>query len=483
MNNLGNNKLFSILSTFSKVEFNRLIKFVNSPYFNANDDLIKLSEIYKNKIFKGHSPDDDKIAIWNSLYPNTKFNDVRFRKLSSDLLKLVEEYLAVEIFNKKKIQKINYTLESIGDRKLYKLYNSTLSNARRVSERTIFKDGEFYYDQYLIEKNYYNLKNSDLDRSAVTNVEDIINNLDYFYLIQKLRLLCETVSRKTIKSTEYQLLFLDEIISHLNKHSYDHVPAISIYFNMYLTMVSNEDKYYFKLKSLLEKHLHLFPKAEVIEIYTTPINYCLKQANLGSQEFLLEFLKLNENLLERNIIAENELSPWRFKNIITAACKLKRFDWADNFINQYIDKIPPNYRENAFTFNTAMLYFYQKKYSDLLPLLLQVDYQDFTYSLTSKIFTVVSYFELDEIEPLLSFIDAFRAYLTRQPKLSQKRKQKYLNTLKVIKKICKTSVWEENKIKKLKTEVESYKGELSLEDWVFEKITELENNTRPSRAH
>ena len=484
MNKLHKNKLISILSTFSKVEFNRFKKFVESPYFNSNKDLISLLTSIEKSIFKGHDANNFKEDIWKKLYEDKPYDDVRLRKVFSDLLKLLEDYLAQEVYEKNPIHKINYTIQAVGERNLYKLYNSTMNTARRLSERALYKDGEFYYDQYIIEKKYYDLQNSDLDRSSNTNVEKIINNLDYFYLIEKLRLLCESVNRVNIISAEYKLLFLDEIIEHMQKHSYEEVPAISIHYHMYLTLVSKDgDEHYFKLKELLEKNIDLFPKNQAKEIYTTAINYCLKRANYGKQEFLLEFLNLNEYLLEKNIIAENELSPWKFKNIITAACKLKRFEWAENFINQYKDKITDKYRENAITFNTAQLYFYQKRYTDLLPLLLQVDYEDFTYSLNSKLFTVITYYELDEIEPLLSFIEAFRTYLNRQSKLSASRKKRYLNTLKIVKKISRLNFADEKKLTKIKEETTSMKGEITLEDWIFEKIESLEKSIRPSQAH
>lgn len=484
MNKLNKNKLFSILSTFSKVEFNRFKKFVESPYFNSNKDLITLLLSIETAIFKGHDANNFKEDIWKKLYQDKPYDDVRLRKVFSDLLKLLEDYLAQEVYEKNPIHKINYAIQAVGERNLHKLYNSTMNTARRLSDRALYKDGEFYYDQYIIEKKYYDLQNSDLDRSSMTNVEKIINNLDYFYLIEKLRLLCETVNRKNIISAEYKLLFLDEIIEHMQKHSYEEVPAISIHYHMYLTLVSKDgDEHYFKLKALLEKHIDLFPKDQAKEIYTTAINYCLKRANFGNQDFLFEFLNLNEYLLEQNIIAENELSPWRFKNIITAACKLKRFEWAENFINQYKDKITKSYRENAITFNTAQLYFYQKKYTELLPLLLQVEYQDFTYSLSSKLLTVVTYYELDEIEPLLSFIEAFRTYLNRQSKLSVARKKRYLNTLKIVKKLSRLSFSDQKKLAKIKEEALSLKGQISSEAWIFEKIESLEQPTRPSQAH
>ena len=97
--------------------------------------------------------------------------------------------------------------------------------------------------------------------------------------------------------------------------------------------------------------------------------------------------------------------------------------------------------------------------------------------------TVTAYYELDEIEALLSYIEAFRIYLKRQTKMSTNRKSKYLNFLKVVKKLALLNEFDEKKQLKLIEEVHSLKGKLSNEDWIIEKITELESRTKPSRGH
>jgi len=468
--NPSNNKLFSIIDSFSKVELNRLSKFIESPYFNANQDI---STLYFQIIKKyNRGLEFTKAELWSKMYHKKAFNSLRFRKLFSDLLKLTEQFLTQEVFQENELEKANYLLKSIGDRNLKKLYSTSLTNATRISKRALYKESSFYYYQYQREKNIYELKDSDLDRSSSSNLEQINNNLDYFYLAEKMRYLCEMTNREDIISMEYDILFRDEIMKHLNKYKYDEVPLVSIYYHMYLTLKGTKDNY-FKLKELLEKHIHIFPAHEAKEIYTSVINYCIKQINSGDEKFLSEFIELNEILLAKNIIAENELSPWRFKNIITAGLKLTKFEWVENFIDSYKDKIPEQYRENAITFNTAQLYFFQKKYEELLPLLLQVEYEDFTYSLSSKLITCISYFELDEIDALLSFVDSFKIYLNRKRSISDSRKKRYLNFISHIKKLIRFK-FNRKKIDllDLKNVILDH-GHIAGKEWLLEKIDEL----------
>lgn len=469
--NSSNNKLLSILRSFSKVEFNRLKKFVESPYFNANQEIITLNQYIYSKFESEFSFTKDE--LWSTLEKKEVFNSLKLRKLFSDLLKLVEQFLAQEIYEDNKLLKANYLLKSVSNRELKKLYSTTTSNALRASEKAPHRESEYFFYQYQREKNIYNLRKSDLDRSSQSNLKDINDNLDYFYLAEKMRYLCEILIREDVISMEYEILFRDEIIKHIEKYGYHDVPLVSIYYLMYLTLKEDKDENYFKMRNILEKNIGIFPKHEAKEIYTSLINYCIKKINTGEDSFLNEFLQLNEILLDRNIIAANELSPWKFKNIITVALKLGKFEWVENFISTYKNKLSLRYKDNAITFNTAQLYFYQKKYEELLPLLLQVEYEDFTYRLNTKLFTVITYYELNEDEAILSFIDSFKTYLRRQKAISEKRKENYLNFLKHTKKLVKNK-FDKNQVTLLKIQSQILeKGNTVSKEWLLEKIDQL----------
>ncbi|MEM6317653.1 MAG: hypothetical protein AAF960_08280, partial [Bacteroidota bacterium] len=134
---------------------------------------------------------------------------------------------------------------------------------------------------------------------------------------------------------------------------------------------------------------------------------------------------------------------------------------------------PQEFRENAVTYNTATLYFYQKKYDKVIQLLNQVEYEDLAYNLNSKLMLIAVYYETDEIEPLYSLFESFRVYLNRKKEITQDHKKFYTNFIKFTKKLTKVIPGDKRVIDKLKSEIGETKGIANLK-WLKEKIAELE---------
>lgn len=356
-----------------------------------------------------------------------------------------------------------------------KLYSTAMRTSRRLLKQQSHKPSSYYFFQYEIEKNYYELTGFEINRTDKTNVEDIIINLDYFYLAEKLRLYCSVLSRQYVVSHEYELLFIDEIINHIKQHDYQDVPAVSIYYQIYLTQTDVDDEsHYYRLKSLLNKHSLNFPQKEAYTMYSYAMNYCIRKSNRGQQNFLKELFELYKDLLEKELIfTDGEMSPWDFRNIVVAALRLGKYQWTEGFIKKYQFRLKENFRENAVTFNLAQLYFYQKKYDKVIELLREVEYEDPTYNLNSKTMLLTTYYEIDEIEPLYSLLESFRTYLNRHKDIPQQRRRNYKNLIKFTKKLTRIIPGDQDAIKKLKEEIESTKGIVSV-NWLKEKLAEIE---------
>ena len=473
---MQNTKVFSILQYFNKYERNSLRKFVNSPYFNVNEELSKLYEVYMDLLEKP-SRQLGKEGVWHAVVGDDRtFDDVRFRKYNSDLLKLVERFLAQKVYEENPIREANYLIEAVSRRKMLKLYNTVMSSARRLSDRQHYQSAQFYYYQYQIEKNYYEILIHGQKRLDKTNVEYIVENLDRFYLAEKLRYYCSVLSTKYIHSHEYKLLFLDEIVRHVEQYGYQDVPAISVFYTIYQTLVDDTNEAHFEsLKELINKHIYLFPKDEALEILTYSLNYCIRNINQGKASYLQEYFDLYDRGLDNDLIdfSDEEFGPWHFKNIITISLRLKKLDWAEKFITHYYQLLPEEYRQNALSFNLAQLNFYKKDYDEVITLLHQVEYADFTYNLNSKVILMFSYYELDEIEPLYSLMDSFRVYLQRNTKIPSSRKRNYLNLIKYLKKLTKVQPGDKKGLDKLSGDMDKEEGNIVSESWLREKIGEL----------
>lgn len=475
---MQNSKLYSILEEFDKYEQNRLRKFLSSPYFNRNEALIRLFDLLVAHINAKIKAPIEKEEVWQKLYGNINYDDVLFRKNCSDLLGLVESYLAQEVYAENPLYQATFLIEAVGRKKMEKLFNSTMKTARRLSDLVPFRSSEYYLSQFQIEKSFYEMSQVELNRSEVSNVETILNNLDSFYFAEKMRWFTSVLTQKFLTSHEYKLLFINEIIDHLKKVELINSPVIAIYFQIYLTIAeAQEEAHYFKLKDLLNVNGLKFPKSEAKNMYYSAINYCIRKRNIeGKTSFLRELLDLYKDLLAKEIIIDADgLSPWDFKNIVTCGTSIGEFVWTEKFISEYGKLIPLQYRENAISFNQAKLFFFQKRYNEMISLLQTVEYEDFSYNLDSKMFLLMTYFEIDAIEPLFSLLDSFRAYLNRHKDIPSSRRVSYSNLIRFTKQLTKITPGDKKAIEKLKKEIAEAepKGIASL-TWLREKIAELE---------
>ncbi|MEM9918422.1 MAG: hypothetical protein AAF990_10025, partial [Bacteroidota bacterium] len=267
----------------TKVEQNRLRKYLTSPYFNRSKLLVQWYDLLCKIIASGKEDKWSKEKLWQKIYRGEGFDDVRYRKLNSDLLKLTEGFLAQSEYEKTQVHHTTFLLEAVKNRKLEKLYSST----KRQVDRALEVDGMFnrsatyYFNQYLAQKNYYDLDKSSLQRTNKANIETIAKNLDYFYLSEKLKYYYETISRQSVATKHsYDISLIEEIANHIKENDYDQVPAVAIYYQVYLTQKDPDNvDHYFKLKNLLIEHGNEFPSNEAKEIYLTGINYCLKKIN------------------------------------------------------------------------------------------------------------------------------------------------------------------------------------------------------------
>ncbi len=476
-------KIYRALSELSIYELNRFQKFANSPYFNKSKAIIDLTE-YFIKSIKSDSDsqkEHEKTSIWEKIYPDKKFSDVKYRKLLSDTLKLFESFIIYEEFEKSPLNKASLLLQGVKEKNLKNLYNSSLSTAKRLSNQQTDQSANFYFHQYQIEKNEFSMV-SEFERKRLSkselsafNVKEIANNLDMFFLAEKLRYHCTILSWRNIIRHDIELLFIDDIIKQVEKIDYESIPPIAIYYQIYLTLIDSENEdNFFKLKESISKYIDNFPLDEAKGIYEAAFSYCIKKVNQGSAQFVEQLLMLYEDSLHKEVLFEaNNLSPSNFRNICFIGLRSGKFEWTKAFIEQYKEKIHPDLRENAVNFNLARLYFYQKDFEKTIIQLREVDFNDIFYDLGSKVLLLASYYEMDEIDPLYALFDSFGAFLNRhKTTIPEQRRSNYSNLIKLTRKLTKLQPNDKKGIGKLKNEVGDTKNVASKE-WLIEKIDAL----------
>ena len=473
-------KISIALSSLNIYELNSFIKFVQSPYFNVNQSIAQFAQVISEAIKYGNLPILEPQDFWKQVYNNEPYNNQKFLKLNSDLTKLLETFLAQKEFESSESLITNLKLEGAKKRNLENLYSGIISEAERLNKSEYNQSAYYYLTKYLIEKNLFRLKtenekkNEKFEITSALNIKAITDNLDYFYIADKLRQYCTLLSWKKMYKIEIEMDNMDYIIQMANRPPFNSIPPISIYYKMFLTYQDEGNlTNYHELRQLTKTFMHIFPIDEQREIYSTILGYCINKINKNQSDFFRETFEVYKDGISENILlVDHSISVTTFRNIAIAALRVEEFSWAESFIHDYAKYVDEKYRVNAVEFSLARLEFYRKNYGKVLEHLYKVSYEDVWYNLNTKTLQIASYYELDEFDALESLLQSFKMYIRREKSLSTDRKTHYLHLIKFTSALMKINHRDQQKLMKLKSEIETTQGVVS-KPWLIEKVDQL----------
>jgi hypothetical protein len=469
------NRVFQTICILQPIEHKKLLKFLKSPYFNQSKTLTELCAVLIAISAKGEEG-FIKEKVWAKVFPGKPFNDINFRKACSDLLELMETFMATEVFINDQFRLSIDKIEYVVSQKIEPLYRTVVAENEKLSAgKSYFTQMDYYYN-YLFEKKYHKLMNFDVKMNQKLNIEKISDNLDIFYLIDKLKAICNGLVQSKISSVEYDLNEVASILSLCKKFDLDKHAELATYYYRLFTLTDGDNfEHYYKLKNVLEQNAHQIPQSEAIEIFETTLNYCIGRANKGDKNFLPEYFELFLKAIQQKVFVVNgELATWRFNNIVVVGLRLGKLDWADQFVEKNKDLLSENIRANIVKFNLARINLYKKDYEKVLDHVRDVEYEDIIINLTSKIMTSIAYYELDEYETLDSFIEAFRTFINRQKDIQTGLKQSHLLFLGFERKLMRTSPGDKKAIEKLREDILAAKPNPVNKEWLLEKLEELQ---------
>ena len=121
------------------------------------------------------------------------------------------------------------------------------------------------------------------------------------------------------------------------------------------------------------------------------------------------------------------------------------------------------------TFSLARLYFNQKKFDQVIEKLRDVEFDELTYNLDSKVLLLATYFEVEEWPALVSLADSFRTFLNRHEKdITAAKKLRYSNFIKFVKRLSKVKYQDQAAKTKVIADIKSTEGVVN-QGWLIEK--------------
>ncbi|MDX2278418.1 MAG: hypothetical protein NW218_02475 [Saprospiraceae bacterium] len=471
---LHSNKVFQTLVCLDVPVRKRLLRMLAAPGFNQSKTLLALCEILVDTLTQSDIG-FDKAVVWKQLFGRKAYDDVVFRKYCSDLLKLIEAFLANENLFSSEEEQAMLTLDYVVKHRVEPLFSSALRQARASLEKQVYRTVNYYYKAYAIERQYYQMMDFDVKLDVRANLEEISRNLDLFYWIEKLKLYSAVLSQQKTGTHQYDLDFIQEIVAHLQVYPVESAPELAVYYYSFLTLYEPDKvEYYYKLRHLLDTYGRSMPQQEAIELFDSALHYCTGQLNKGNRVFLQEYFDVFEDAINKEVfIIQGELAPWRLNNVVGVALRLGKLEWAEAFIEAHKQYLPTETRINTYTFNLARVYRYQQKYDKVLATLRNIEYEDIGYNLISKAMLTITYYELEEFDTLDSLLESFRVFLNRHKNIPQQTRKIYLNLIKYTRRMTRLAPTDKAGVTALIEEITLEKANIVNHEWLLEKLAIL----------
>ncbi len=437
--------LYQALKTFDEKEWQAFLAYVSCPLFNTQDKaLTLLTYLYRHKEdFEAlKSEKVFKVVFTNESYKVQKLKDIR-----SYLFQLLKKFWALQTFQQNTETQDLAILQTMRRRKLSSLYESHYKAVLK-KQKAAQQDEDYYQQHLLIEERAYFLKLDEV-RQTQDNLQEMVDCLDIFYVIKKLKWTCEMLNRSRIVNASYQLHLVSEIKALLQDTNATHlkVPLVELYEQVYLFLTEKDNEIHFKqLRFLLEKYVSCIDKEEAVSLYSYAQNYCIGKINQGISEYMEELFSIYQQLLENHLLLENGvLAHPHYKNIVTLGLRLQKYDWTEQFIQEYKSALQSHIRENAYHFNLATYYYEIGELDQVIELLNRVIFTDIYYEISSKYILIKVYYDLQEFGLLSYLILSFDKYIRRNKALSSDNRQGILHFLMILKRLAKVKEWQKFK--------------------------------------
>lgn len=285
-------------------------------------------------------------------------------------------------------------------------------------------------------------------------------------LAQKLQHACMALSLKTVAGKSISIELIPDIQQFLHENNTIQSPLVKLYFDLFQAFIKPEDpQHLHSLLASIDFHQAHLALHEIKSVYLLALNLCIKAWNAGKAEFGKIAFQLYQKGLKNDIFLENGyLDRFTYHNIAIAGLGLKEFQWTEAFLHEYKSKLEDKYREGAYRFSLAGLYYHKGDFGEALPLLQYTEFKDILHALESRKMMLKIFYEQEEYDVLESLLDSFKHFIRRQKRLTYHR-QNYLNFIHFLEKILKEPADHQS----LRTQIEK-SDNLPEKAWLLSKL-------------
>lgn len=437
--NLTDSKLIRQITAMDGRERERLRQFVASPYFNRHRATEELLAFILKELGKKRPKLDE--ARTQGAMDGVKAG-MKLADLQSALMKLVNKFLAVEQLQAEDFREEVLTLKRTRELQRFSLLENRGKRLDRKVARHPFRDGDTHLAAYEW-KSISGYRQAEANRKDTREMQSMLDHLDRFYIVEKLRHACRLTANMMVMNTHYDLLFVEPILAYLasdeGKKLLDDTvePSIDCYYHILHSLREPDDvAHYDRMLFYLDESLDRLPDDHQRDLYGFASNYCIGRIMTGHAAYRRNLLELYRRGLSTGIIyTQGEIGEFDYKNIVTLGAALGEYEWTESFIEDNRERLPARERDNAYAYNKANYLYSRQRYDEASRLLFTVSDSDVKIHLSRVLLEVRIAYDQEDQESALNLLENLRLYVMRNRNVSTKDKKGYNNFIRYTKQL------------------------------------------------
>ncbi len=437
--------LIDLLKTCSNNELKSFKKFIQSPYHNNSESIVILYNELVKYAPKFESKKLSRATIFNAVFSDQPLKDEKLLTLMRKLESLLGEFFVAEKHKNDKIEANRLIAHRFKDNK--DIWQKYIEQNKKLLNKSTTYDAHYYYLHFQHELDKHQLIEYEGNRNIEPNLQNLIESLNFFYLVNGLKYHYKTINFQSFKKYDYDISFLNLVTDYIKNNEFeDEVLIVKIYqLGLKIAIDKDSDDSFLDLKALLIKEYKKFPKGEIREMFSNLNNYCIKKINKGESDFVVHLLDVYKFQVEHEIIVfKGKIKPALFKNIATISILAEDLEWLEQFLLRNKEKV----NETVFDICLAQYKFELAEYNEALDLVETSKYKDTLFKLNAYSISIQALYELAndsldvaEYDGLLdNKIKSFDRWLRRESKKNSLPKHAFFydNFLRLIKSIYKS---------------------------------------------
>ncbi len=411
-------KLIDPLIKLSPDQMDKLSDFIHSPYFNTVDTISSLFD-YLKRLHPNYT--DENISN-EAIAKAIKCSDDEkwIAKRMTRLLDLTEKFLSMEYASDPVMERIG-VIKAYKKLQLPKHLESTANELRKELKNQPFRDFDHLWRMHKLEEEAFEGFDKVIVRTAENPADDVLETLKKFYLTKKLRYMTDAVYRERLLGVSIDDKNKKEVKDFIEKNANEADLYLLIYGNIYLMNVEKDAqvamKCYQQVKTVMQTFSEDIPSEELKGICVHLQNHCLSLINKGDKNYLREFLELIQFRIEKKILLSGKrINPQLYKNISGVALMLNEKNWAENFITEFKEKLPDNFKTDYYHLAMGQLFYHRKDYINASKHLSTASHNrsDVYFGFSVKKLLLKIGFESNDSPIVLeSYMSAYRKHLER----------------------------------------------------------------------